>query len=297
MNKAIGLVAVAMASSAAFAQEVKVGGYLDTQYNWSNAAGGGEGAFAFNEGAVHFSGTSGMTDFLVDMHFDTTMARVAQAYAGTKYDNGFSWKMGKFDGILGLEGNESVNNDLISQGLMFNLTSSYFQGLHVGYELSDSLGVSFVVSNNAGESMVDSASPLMAVKVESKSEGMTAYVGGEFGNIADELNYVIDLGATTSMSGFDLGLQVAMQKIGGGDTGFGFGLHAGMEVSETLGAFARFDWLNENVLGFAAWELAAGPTFALSDALNFKANWTMLSLDIEGADTAQGIDLAAIYKF
>jgi hypothetical protein len=296
MNKAIGLVAVAMASSAALAQEVKVGGYLDTQYGWSNKAAGGVSGFGFNEGSVHFSGTAGMTDFFLDIGYSVDALTAEQAVVGVKYDNGFNWRMGRFDGVLGLEGNESVGNDLISQGLINALTMSTYQGLHVGYALSDSLAAHVVIGNNNGEVMEDSASPLMAVKVESKSEGLNAYVGGEFMNVNDELNYTIDLGVTTDMGGFDLGGEFALVKVGGADSGFGFGLHAGMEVSETLGVNARFDWVNENVFGLSAWELALGPTFALSDALDMKLNYTMLSID--GAeDTPSAIELAAIYKF
>ena len=322
MKKTLGILSALALTGVAHA-EVNVSGYVDAGYGWSNKAAGNASAFNYNEGGVWFTGNTGSTSFLLDVGVDgvdnsTTISGVAvveQAYVSNKYDNGFSWSFGAFDGILGHESNDSVNNAFNHTGLLFDFVPSTHAGVLLGYDLSDALKLQFIVAN--GDNTKATAAnkfdyPELGFKLSSKMDGLTAYVGGDFQSEGDENGYVIDIGAMTSVGAMEVGAELVLVKaaVKDGESGMGFGIHGGTEIMEGTKFNVGFEWENGKSTGadtkVTAMELRAGPTWALSEALNLKADYTFTKNSGEDADllaaskssdAQHGIRVAGVYKF
>jgi|GEM_PF-1289331 len=309
MKKTLGILSALALTGVAHA-DVNVSGYVDAGYDWSNKAAGNASAFNFNEGGVWFSGNSGSTSFLLDI--DAAAGNMEQAYVSNKLDNGFSWSLGVFDGILGSESNDSVNNKFNSTGLLFDFVPSSHTGLLLGYDLSDALSLQVVVANGINaKGSVPAANhqfdyPELGFKITSKMDGLTAYVGGDFASQGDENGYVIDIGASTAVGSIDVGAELVLIKaaLADAESGLGFGIHGGTEIAEGTKFNVGFEWENGKSSGvdtkISTMELRAGPTWALSEALNLKADYTFSKESGDGAPNAkahQEIAVAGVYKF
>jgi hypothetical protein len=313
MKRKIGLLTAVALSGAAYAQDVKVGGYVDGGFNWTKD-GAPETSFVTNDWALTLSGNSGGSFAFVEVSNSPLIPgalAATQFYGGHKYDNGFSWKVGAFNGLLGSEDNESVNRAFIHEGLVSGVFYATYGGLHLGYAASDSLNVDLVIGNGEGTfGPTPGLDPTMwALKVSTKMDDVTAYAGTEVqkgssakaGSGTDgETGYKIDVGASAKMGELHAGAEVAMVKaaVANADSGFGFGVHAGYDAMENVALWARFDWGNKTFVGGAesGYSLTVGPTFKMSDAFNLRAQWTMAKAGT-GADAAQMIDVMGVYKF
>lgn len=298
MKRTIGLLTAVALSGAAYAQDVKVGGYIDGGLNWTKDADPST-AFALNQLAGTISGTSGGSFGFLELSGTSAGVGATQYWGGHKYDGGLSWKVGLFNGLLGSEDNESPNRFFVHEGMVSGAFLSTYAGLHVAYAASDTLNLDLFIGNgqaDAGGGVLLPTAGLndasYAVKVSTKMDDVSAYVGAEVYSIADESGYNIDVGAHFKSGQLHAGAEVAMTKaaVANADSGFGFAVHAGYDVVENTQLLARFDWGNEN---FSAtdYELTVGPTFKMSDAFNLRAHWSMDS------DEAQGIDVMGVYKF
>jgi len=316
MKKTLGILSALALTGVAHA-EVNVSGYVDAGYGWSNKAAGNKSAFNYNEGGIWFTGNTGSTSFMLDVGVDgvdnsTTIAGVAvveQAYVTQKYDNGFSWSLGQFDGIIGHESNDSVNNAFNHQGLLYAFTPSTHTGLLLGYDLSDALKLQFIVANGVnskGAGGKEFDYPELGFKLSSKMDGLTAHVGGDFESQGEENGYVIDIGASTSVGAMEIGAELVLVKaaVKDGESGMGFGLHGGTEIMEGTKFNVGFEWENGKSSGLdtkiSTMELRAGPTWALSEALNLKADYTFKKQSGDGAPNAKAMQtvlVAGVYKF
>jgi hypothetical protein len=309
MKKTLGILSALALTGVAHA-EVNVSGYVDAGYGWSSKSAGNKSAFNYNEGGVWFTGNTGSTSFMLDVEMrGTADAKVAQAYVSNKYDNGFSWSLGQFDGIIGHESNDSVNNAFNHQGLLYAFTPTTHTGLLLGYDLSDALKLQFIVANGAntkGAGGREFDYPELGFKLTSKMDGLTAHVGGNFESQGEENGYVIDIGASTSVGAMEVGAELVLVKaaVQDGESGMGFGLHGGTEIMEGTKFNVGFEWENGKSTGvdtqISSMELRAGPTWAMSEALNLKADYTFTKESGDGAPNAEaehGISVAGVYKF
>lgn len=310
MKKTLGILSALALTGVAHA-EVNVSGYVDAGYGWTSKSAGNKSAFNYNEGGVWFTGNTGSTSFLLDVGVDAGSTAVEQAYVTNKYDNGFSWSLGGFDGILGHESNDSVNNAFNHKGLLYNFVPSSHTGLLLGYDLSDALKLQFIVANGAnakGAGGKEFDYPELGFKLSSKMDGLTAYVGGDFESQGDENGYVIDIGASTSVGAMEVGAELVLIKAAAKDaeSGMGFGVHGGTEVAEGTKLNVGFEWENGKSTGGKKvtgseptnnMELRAGPTWALSEAMNLKADYTYSKNSADGAKAKHGIAVAGVYKF
>lgn len=307
MKKTLGILSALALTGVAHA-EVNVSGYVDAGYAWSNKAAGNASAFKFNEGGVWFSGNSGSTSFMLDV--DAAAGDLEQAYVSNKLDNGFSWSLGVFDGILGSESNDSVNNKFNHQGLLFDFVPSQHTGLLLGYDLSDALSLQVIVANGVntkGAAGNQFDYPELGFKITSKLDGLTAYVGGDFASQGDENGYVIDIGASTEVGAIEVGAELVLIKaaVAEAESGMGFGIHGGTEIAEGTKFNLGFEWENGKASGvdtkISKMELRAGPTWALSEALNLKADYTFVKLSgdnvADGTKAQQSVLIAGVYKF
>ncbi|MEO5668534.1 MAG: outer membrane beta-barrel protein [Bdellovibrionota bacterium] len=310
MKKTLGILSALALTGVAHA-DVNVSGYVDAGYDWTNNAAGNVSAFSYNEGGVWFSGNTGATSFLLDVGVrgPTGTAVVEQGYVSQKHDNGFSWSLGKFDGLLGHESNDSVNNAFVHTGLLYNFTPTNHTGLLLGYDLSDALKLQLVVANGintkgAGGREFDY--PTLGFKVSSKMDGLNAYVGGNFQSQGDENGYQIDIGADSTVGSIDVGAELLLLKaaVKDAESGLGFGIHGSSQIAEATKLNVGFEWENGKSSGVdtkvSTMELRVGPSFALSEALNLKADYTFAKAsgdNATGAKAMQGVAVAGVYKF
>jgi hypothetical protein len=297
MKKTIGILSAVALSSAAYA-DVNVGGYVDAGYSWVKD---GSNAFGVNGAALHVGGTSGTTGFLVD--YNVATSNLDQAYVSNKYDSGFGWRLGQFDRILGLEGTDSTTSKFASAAGVSNglgLTVNTHTGLLLSYDLSDALGLHIVVANGDTTGSVDY--PGMGFRLDSKMDGLNAFVGGQFEGHTGNTAYDLNLGATSSFGDIGLGVELLMSSTGVDDTasGLAFGLHADYAVGE-MGVHARLTW-NNNKLGQpsaaspdATMNLALGVSQAMSEALTFRASYFLS--DLSGDPKEHAVGLAGVYQF
>jgi len=309
MKKTLGILSALAVSGAAYA-DVNVSGYVDAGYDWSNKAAGNDSAFMYHEGGVWFTGNTGSTSFVLDVELrGTADAAVGQGYVSQKYDNGFSWSLGKFDGILGHESNDSVNNAFVHTGLLKGLangTPNTHTGLLLGYDLSDALKLEFIVANGTDSKAGADQKfdyPGLGFKISSKMDGLNAYVGGHFASDNGENGYVIDIGASTAVGAIDLGAELLLMKaaVADGESGLGFGIHGGTEVAEGTKLNVGFEWENGKSTGVdtevTTMELRAGPSWMLSEALTLKSDYTFEKSSADGAKAHHEVAVAGVYKF
>jgi hypothetical protein len=104
----------------------------------------------------------------------------------------------------------------------------------------------------------------------------------------------------------EIGAELVLVKaaVKDGESGMGFGLHGGTEIMEGTKFNVGFEWENGKSSGLdtkiSTMELRAGPTWALSEALNLKADYTFKKQSGDGAPNAkamQTILVAGVYKF
>ncbi len=303
MKKTIGLLSAIALSSSAYA-DVNVGGFVDAGFQWTKDA-SPSSMWGFRDGAVHFTGNSGSTSYLVDLGYNTGNVWADQAAVSNKYDSGFNWTVGKVDRILGGEGNDSNTWMFSSQGHISSLwNGSSHTGLVLGYDLSDMMGLKVLVAN--GQNTGDFEYPEFGFRLDSKSDGMNFWLGGTFEGVGGESGYNFDLGATSKMGSMDLGLEVAMIKaaVADGESGLAFSVHGSTEVSETMGFGARVEWDNGKASGADTMttqlDVTVGPSFQLSENSSAKLDYTLtkFSGDVGSLiDTQHSVGLAVVHNF
>lgn len=274
----IGLLGAIALSGSAYA-DVNVGGFVDAGYRWTKDA-TPSSSWGVNDGAVHLTGNSGSTGYLVDLGFSATNTWADQAFVTNKYDSGFNWRVGMFDSILGHENQDSNTYSFSNQSHIGSWFSSFHTGALLGYDLSDMLSLSVLVANgttgnngnNTSGNTDGFAYPQFGFRLDSKSDGMGFWVAGIFESEGGESGYTFDLGATSEMGGMDLGLELAMMKpaVANADSGMIVSVDVAKDVSETMGFGARFEWDNGKTRtgtdpGEAAMFFDVGPNFQLSE--------------------------------
>ncbi len=289
MKRTIGLVTAVALSGAAYAQDVKVGGYADGGWMWQKdgvtAFGtSDESAFYFNEGSATLDATSGNTTAHVRLLLSPygvpagsgNSVHFSRYQLSTKYDNGFSWRAGLVDGLLGAESQYSNQRYFSERSVVSSAFKAAYAGIVMGYSMGDSLNFEFAVANDSTENNLYIHDPLIGLKLTSNMGDITAFAGAEFQKDAGETGYAIDVGAHAKMGNMHFGAELAMTKaaVANADSGFGFGIHGGFEVMEGTEILARFDWGNEN-FAVDGYDLTFGPSFKMTDAMVVRAHYTM----------------------
>ncbi len=306
-------VAVAVIGSAqiAGAADTSVGGFLDAGFPISGAAGDPS---IIRDGAIYFGHTSGNTTFKFDMPFQMAGGAVAnndmligfdkaQAFFSHTYSNGAGWRMGQFDGIFGLERNDTVDNFFVNQGTLFTYTQPRTNtGIEGSYKITDSIKAQAYVSgvNNNGGSKIGSR-PEFGGKV-SLSGDFNVGLGGWFRAVNDDTSAMyLNLTADTKLAGFNLGVEGAYQKAGEADAKMSFGVMGNTNVMDKLDAGVRAQYLMDQIAaGSTQMEATAGVRYMMDKNLSVKANYVFGSTTAaEGADsvTDHSGQVAAVYGF
>lgn len=321
--KRFGATALLLAGSVASAEGVKVGGYVNAGWGWSKVGDAdATSGFKVSDGAVFLSASGDMAEVFVDLPFmnsgtsngfsfasNGTSASHAQAYVGHKMENGLSWKLGQFDSFYGYQKNDSVDWRFAADSIIRQALPTTHTGLLLGYSVSDAMGFKVLFANAADQGTRTAAFPKydMGLGMNMKMDAMTLDVGFLMSGPSDgNSNMLVDVVLGTKVSNMNLSADVVYGKMTDIDADMGFGVEAGMDVSETMAAGARVEWLKDNTgADDATTKLAfvVGPQFKLTNALTVRADFSMVksTATVAGTDgdavNTTAINVAGVYKF
>ena len=305
----IALSAVLITSSAAHAHETtKFSGFADAQWR----LGTGTVGASIADGAIRVSRTLGEGLVNVDIPFSLSSTATsndfnvgqdkAQAFVHYKYSNGLSWRLGQWDGIFGLERNDSPDFQFTGHGTLWtNLQPKTHMGLMLGYELSDKMGVNLYAAGVADQGSTNTSTtaisggalPEVGAKF-SMSGDFRASVGGSLAKASSSLtNLYVNATGGITLGALDLGLDVQAKKSGNSGTlGLGAGLTGIYGISETIKGSIRAQYLS-NVLTSNTIEVTVGPQVDMTKDLRVKLDYTLTS---NGSLAHQGA-VAAVHSF
>jgi len=306
---AVAVAVIGSAQIAGAADGATVGGFLDAGFPIS----GGDPTI-IRDGAVYFGHTSGNTSFKLDLPFRLAGGTVAnndmligfdkaQAFFSHTYSNGAGWRMGQFDGIFGLERNDTVDNFFVNQGVLYAFTQPRTNtGIEGSYKITDSIKVQAYVSgtNNLGAAELG-LHPEFGAKA-SLSGAINIGLGGWFRTVnADTSAMYLNLTADTKLAGIDLGVEGAYQKAGDADAKMSFGVMGNTDIMDKLAAGIRAQYLMDQLAaGSSQMEATAGVRYQMDKNLNLKANYVFSSTTAaDGADAVSDHagQVAAVYGF
>jgi len=333
-NKKVGALAalssLVLVSAVSANDGLQVGGFVDPQMTYVQDVGL---TAIMNDGAIYMSKTLGEGAATFDLAFGDIQSTAgvvlredaglfsvgtsakSQAFVAYKYNNGFSWKFGQFDGIFGKERNDTVDVFYTSQGLAYGLQPTVHQALLVGYDVSNALAVHAYVGGSDGSGLVrktgpapflfGNGSPQIGAKV-AYNDGFRLSVGGWMESerfAADASGMFINVMA--GMDFGDLSLDVEYDMLSTGvdnvDSATGLAAYLGYSLGETTKLGARFSSTNNTTDGDSdakdgLTQITFGPSFAMTKDLNVKIN---VSYDMVAAteENTVGGALAATYRF
>ena len=304
----IAISAILLSASVAQAADeaTKFSGFADAQWTFGEGTTGASIA----DGAVRMSKMLGEGSLNIDIPYSlSTVANSndfnlgqdkAQAYINYKYANGFSWRLGQWDGIFGLERNDSPDFQFARHGALWGLQAKTHTGLMVGYALSDKMSVDVYVagvadqgSTNTSTDSIGDTLPELGAKF-SMSGDLRVSLGASYAKVASDLsNLYVNGTAGMAFGALDLGLDIQAKKSGNdGDLGLGAGVTGIYGLSDTLKASIRAQYLS-NINPENTIEVTVGPQFDMTKDLRVKVDYTLTN----AGDTSHAGAVAAIYSF
>ena len=303
----IAVSALALTSAVAQAADgSSFSGFVDAQWGWIKD-GSGDGA-RVNLGQVAWSHQMGEASVKLEIPFAQTAGTsdfalgndLTQAFVQYNYAGGLSWSLGQWDGIFGLERNDTNMVQFTNQGAMFGTQAKTNTGLMLGYKLSDSMNVDVYVSGARDAGGTDSMdAPELGGKF-SLGGDFHLSVGAFFRQEGDDVSRIyVNSVIGMKMAGLDLGAEVTYTKAGAGDASIGAGLIGSYGISDALAAGLRVQYLS-NFEAHQQIDVTVGPQYNMTKNLRVKADYTLSMVTAtKGADAVNGQSaaLAAVYSF
>lgn len=308
-----------------------VGGFVDSQFHWSNTKANSRGIH-LHDGAIYFSHALGGSDLKIDVPFRLMTAGSpnlsigmvrGQAYVAHTYENGFRWKMGQFDTSFGFEMNDSADVFFTQQGSVYNFTDPFVHlGLLAGYDLSKDMGINFIVGAPKDAGASGSSNGQFGLQFV-KTGDMRFAIGGLMNkpNGAEKFSIYGDMTVGATLGDFDIDLEVNYTMLGDAMnpdaltdqlSGLGALLNLQYKLSDTVAIGYR----GEFVTGLGRMDPygtdtttmkqqmtgAIGPRFQMTKNMQVKVNYLMTmntAWDVLGgaSDTGHAAALSAVYKF
>lgn len=308
---AMGLLLV---GSVASAQGVKVSGFAAPGFSWIKDKSNG---FGLSDGAIYLSASGDMAEVMVDIPFATSGTNndfaiatgKAQAYVGHKFDMGVHWKLGQFDYAGGYEGNDAPTHMFATNSwIVAEMLPVTHTGMTVGFSPSDMLDVNVIFANQRDlGAQVPNAKYDIGANVSATMDAFKLGVNFLYGEIAPAVtSMLLDVVASTQMSGLDLALDVVYNNVKDADAQYGFGVQAGYGVNDQVSVGARFEYAKAavNLTDAALTKALAftfGPQYNATKAMKIKADYTLekTEFDATGATstTDHKVAVVAVYNF
>jgi len=292
--KKIGLMSAVLVSGAAFAADgIKLGGFADVGFAWTKDADPAT-RFAAPEGAFYFGKTMGAGEVMVDVPFASIISddlSNMQAHVSWKYDNGFWWKMGRFDGLYGAEAMDSWDRFFSHAGLLSDATPTAHLGLNLGYKASDSLNVHFLIANAGLVAALPAGAKYdFGFKVESMSDAFNVALGAIFQAAAGtgDYGYLLNVVGSSKMGQLGTTIELVYNKA----KDLGVGAHFDYAMSEDTDLGASVEFMKPDV-GDSTTELRVGPKFNMTKDFNVRVALGMKF----GAVEETTVGLNAVHRF
>lgn len=305
------------------ADGIKLGGFADVGfgYNKTGSADAVKG-FQVGQGAFYFGKTLGAGEVLVDLPFaygpaiygNSILAGFgnAQAVINWKYDNGFSWKMGQFDGAFGFEAADSIDRFFSDAGIISAALPTTHTGLGIGYKASDAMSVSFLVANPYNKGGVSNSATKFdyGFKVDTTSDAFNFSVGmlfsantpatGVNAGVANAGDYewTIDAVAGNKMGELSSNIEAYFHndKVAS-KTGSGFGGHFDYAMNEGMDLGASVEWMKAaSVAAPTTLDLRVGPKWNMSKDMNVRMAYGHSKVST-ATDADTSITLNVVSKF
>ena len=345
-NALVVLSALTLSTVASADDAAKFGGFVDAQTTVGTAkfAKTDNGTYRLsnkiNDGALYFSKSLGGGSAAIDLPFNLITSGAtnlnfansqAQAYVNYGYSNGVSWRMGQFDGIFGLERNDSKDVLFTEVGQIRKLAQPIVHtGLMVGYELSKTLNFQALVTS------VADTGPLTITSRNNAAGNKTYEYGGKISysdafrlslgtlmhkvrdvalvgatNASNESESYINVTAGTKVDHLNLDVEYTTKSYYAASTitpnrkekvtGSAIGAIASYELNDSTNVAARFQTLSKiDASHYSMMEVTVGPQFQMTKDLRVKADLTMSSMKAAaGADSISNnhARVAAVYSF
>ena len=316
--------AALMGASFANASELKVGGFVDAQYQtrpFATANFNERNSFIINDGNFTFEKEQGNANFLVAIPFRggfngvatssgavvvpgnnnfTLGANTAQAFVGYKYNDKLSWKLGQFASIYGFEANETSEIAFTTQGLVKGFTPTTHDGLAATYNMNKDAGITAMVANHYNQGSIGGLKPDYGIKIFNSPSWYRASIGvladDKASANSERAIYDIMLGKTFGAMAVD---GEFVSKSLGGSNGWGGLLNDVYAFNDKFSGAVRLEYENKLDNNFKnQFELSVGPTYALSKELICKADFYLISQNnYVNTGTQKNFAVGAVYKF
>lgn len=309
---AISAVAILACGSVVKADDaMKVSGFVDAGYTWKSGRTNGvkNNTFGVNDGAVYVTKSLDKGMVLLDLPFmwgsatsaDFSFATTkAQAYVGYNYDFGFSWRLGQFDTITGVEQNDLWDVVFTRHGIVYDLLPVVHTGLLMGYTM-DPVSIHALVTNPKDKGQMNGNIPDFGAKLAFASQMFRMHFvwlqNQNTGGTSSKTYYDIVFGLTYEK--FNADLEGAFAKPATGDTTSGYSLAMTYGFTDVVSAGLRGEMTKKTVSDTVV-EVTAGPQFAMTKDMTVKFDYTLTSTKAtSGADskTGHGMGLAALHRF
>ncbi len=283
-----GLTLAAPAFAADAGGGFKLGGFVDGRFNMNLSTTNTSG-FAVQDGAVRMSHDMGGSSMWVDLPFSANgtgrdfsvgLAK-GQAYVQHKYDGGIWWRLGQFDSLLGVDGNDTDEYFFTSASRMDTLIDLFTHtGLVAGYAGSG-FGFNVMIANlrDMGTNNTPAGMDLLG-QLTFGSGSITGKAGFMFNFQGSTNSHILD--ASIEFKAAELVADIGfMMKLGGAVTNWGLVVAPVYQASDKLGIGARFAMTS--VASATGFEVQAGPKYSFSKNLDARLNYNLTSLS--GAST------------
>jgi len=284
----------------------KIGGFVDAGVVVSGPS--AADAISVRDGAIYFNHMAGQSQFLFDLPFslktssnDFNLAKnKAQAFIKHSYSGGIGWRLGQFDGIFGLERNDTVDLAFVTQGALFSSQAATHTAVEGSYKITDSLGVQVYVGGASSQGGANSGSrPEYGAKL-TLSGDVKVGLGGSFRKVATSTNLLYVNGTVeTKVADFNLGAEGTYTKAGTADAAIGGGLSAIREIMGSVDGAVRAQYLSK-FTNAKELQVTAGVRVRMEKNLNFKANYVLDNATAVTGGTAvtdHSAQFAAVYGF
>lgn len=287
------------------AEDTRWSGYVDAGYSISGVS--GADALSVRDGALYFSNKSGGTSFMFDLPFSGTNGssdfvlgkNKVQAYLRHDY-LGFNWRVGQFDGIFGLERNDTVDLFFSGQGALYATQPGVLTAIEAGYGLSGGLGATVYVGGAHDQGGLDSGDhPEVGGKLTLDGK-LKVGVGGHYRKVSDTTNAMyLNATAETSMGDLNLGVEGTYTKAGSADAAFGGSAMATLPLFGHYKAGVRAQYLSK-FTDDKQMQVTVGAHRVVDKSLTVKADYTLDRVTATaGADATtdhSGV-ISAVYGF
>jgi len=316
-NLLCAVVGVLAGVNAFAADGVKVGGFVDSQFQWNSVTTGfNAGGFKLGDAGLRFGAEDKDSSLAIELPVTAILSTVngifagatsglgslkGQVYVAHKYSMGLSWKLGVFDSPFLIESNWSDRNWAATPGQVIGMAGlpKTFAGLMLNY-MAGPVNVGLLVSDLRGTStwgtgplFTSSSSPDLGLQLGygGEKDTFTAKVGFLY-NSAVAVGYLIDaeiglhMGSFKADIGFDMMNPATVSQMG-------IFVQPTFAINDTIGAGLRFEYVS-TAPSVSTMQITAGPDFTMSKALKVRPQYT-LTMPSPGT-MSHGAVLSAVYS-